>query len=147
VTRDSIEDLPSTVPRSPRSPRPHALSEEMKEGHAVPLKSSPLEPPRSPRRRLKKKLTVNLNGVDFNLEKNKRPLSPFTSSGMLRKLIPPSAPAAVTEFGPTIREEIEGNSSCVGRIKDCKERTTKTTRAERGGNSLMGFLSRRLATA
>ena len=145
VTRDSIEDLPSSVPRSPKSPRLQALSDDGTESHPLNRPSSPPEAPRSPRRRLKKRLTLNLNGAEFDLEKKKRPLSPFTHGGMLRKFVPPSAPAAVTEFGPSIQEEIKSSSTSLPMEAQGKE-PTRTTRVERGGKTLMGFLSRRVAT-
>ena len=145
VTRDSIEDLPSTVPRSPKSTnfpsRVHDAGAD-REPDVSPSQS----PPQSPRRRLKKNLTVNISGAEFDLEPRKRPLSSFTSSGMLRKLtggVPPSAPAAVTEFGPTLEEEVQEKMKA--EVKPAHLRTT--TRAERGGKSLMGFLGRRIGNA
>ena len=147
VTRDSIEDLPSTVPRSPKSPRLQALADDSNDHHQLNTVSSPIEAPRSPRRRLKKKLTINLNSAEFDLEQKKRPLSPYTNSGMLRKFVPPSAPAAVTEFGPSIHDEIDRRTSNDNQRSASQEGPpARTTRAERGGRSLMGFLSRRVAT-
>jgi hypothetical protein len=146
VTKDSIEDLPSTVPRSPKSAK---FPDELR---TLPNEESQQErpnsssPPRSPRRTLKKKLTVNLNGADFDLEKKRRPLSPFTSGGMLRKLTggsAPSAPAAVTEFGPRVEDEVQQSTETVIRGDSLK----RTTRSERGGRGLMGFLGRRVRTA
>ena len=147
VTKDSLEELSSTVPRSPRSPRFQALADDSKDEHPLNATSSPMEAPRSPRRKLKKKLTINLNGAEFDLEKKRRPMSPFTSGGMLRKFVPPSAPAVVTEFGPSIREEMEAKESSDAQATMSQEiLPMKTTRAERGGKGLMGFLSRRVAT-
>jgi hypothetical protein len=150
VTKDSIEDLPSTVPRSPKSAKfqDEGRSPTEDETHNVHQeRSNSSSPPRSPRRTLKKKLTVNLNGADFDLEKKRRPLSPFTSGGMLRKLTgggaPPSAPAAVTEFGPRVEDEVQQSTKAVTRGDSLK----RTTRSERGGRSLMGFLGRRVGTA
>ena len=142
VTKDSIEDLPSTVPRSPKAAKfpDHVQDSSGNDDTDASLSTSP---PQSPRRRLKKKLTVNINGAEFNLEPKKRPLSPFTSGGMLRKLtggIPPSAPAAVTEFGPTLEDEVQEKMKAEQKPVDL----ARTTRAERGGKSLMGFLGRRI---
>ena len=145
VTRDSIEDLPSTVPRSPSSvkfPAHVQIADEERE----PEVRAPQSPPQSPRRRLKKKLTANISGAEFDLEPKRRPLSPFTNSGMLRKLAgaaPPSAPAAMTEFGPTLDEEVQEKM----KAEHKSVKTIATTRAERGGKSLMGFLGRRIGNA
>ena len=62
---------------------------------------------------------------------------------MLRKLtggIPPSAPAAVTEFGPTLEDEVQEKMEAEQKPVDL----ARTTRAERGGKALMGFLGRRI---
>ena len=152
-TRDSVEDLPSAVPRSPLSPKspasprsPRNVRDDAEGVH------SPTKLQKSPRQRLKKNLTINLDGVDFNLENRKRLLSPFTPGGMLRTNangFPPSAPAATTEFGPTLRDEVDDQ---IGRqIKDLKIQVEekpyrRTTRAERGGKSLMGFIGRRIGS-
>lgn len=112
-----------------------------------PPPPSPTKSPLSPRRRLKKNLSVTINGVEFNLERKKRPLSPFTSGGLLRRLAPDSAPPNVAEFGPTVRDEVYK--------LDERERKSKTeqppvpalkrtTRIERGGEQLMSFLGRRI---
>jgi hypothetical protein len=144
LTRDSIEDLPSTFPRSPKSPE---FSYRVLESPRKIMNTSPPKSPsQSPRRRLKKKLTVNINGAEFNLEPKRRPLSPFTRGGMLRKLtggLPPSAPAALTEFGPTLDEEIQEMSKTAQKA----EVLQRTTRTERGGNTMLSFLGRRFASA
>ena len=145
VTKDSIEDLPSTVPRSPRSTKfPDKLQSSINKVESDEADAD--SPPLSPKRRLKKKLTVNISGAEFDLEPKRRPLSPFTSGGMLRKLtggIPPSAPAAVTEFGPTVEEEVQ--EKLKGEQKPGN--LQRTSRAERGGKTLMGFLGRRIGSA
>ena len=139
VTRDSIEDLSSVVPRSPKSVKE---KEAEKVTHHVPP-----SPGLSPRRSLKKKLTVTVGGTEFDIDKKRRPMSPFTSGGMLRKFVPPSAPAAVTEFGPSIKDEIDPGLREVKHIDQSSERCAKrTTRAERGGTRLMGFLGRRFGS-
>ena len=139
VTRDSIEDLSSVVPRSPKSVKE---KEAEKVTHHVPP-----SPGLSPRRSLKKKLTVTISGTEFDIDKKRRPMSPFTSGGMLRKFVPPSAPAAVTEFGPSIKDEIDPGLREVKHIDQSSERCAKrTTRAERGGTRLMGFLGRRFGS-
>lgn len=146
-TKDSIEDLPSSVPRSPRSSRSSRQEAD------VGGRNDELEPPPSPtrspgstRQRLKKKLTVQINGADFDIERKKRPLSPFTSGGVLRKAsLPQTAPAAVTEFGPTVEDEVRAKLQ-KNKADESKEKTvSKTTSAERGGKRLMGFLGRRTA--
>ncbi|RMZ92241.1 hypothetical protein DV736_g524, partial [Chaetothyriales sp. CBS 134916] len=139
LTRDSIEGLPSTVPRSPRSPAKDKDVPNPTYAAADPVRSSP-------RRRLKTRLTLNLNGAEFDLETKNRLSRPFTRGGMFRKLVPPSAPAAVTEFGPTIQDELEESLGRRSQGSMGEEMlTARTTRAERGGKSLMGFLSRRVA--
>jgi hypothetical protein len=167
VTRDSIEDLPSSVPRSPKSPTAlpqgddspqtfEAILRECPDPTASPSRSpTKIMSSMSPRRLFKKKLTVNIGGAEFNLERKKRPLSPFTSGGMLRKLVPatpPSAPPTLTHFGPTVRDEVqkleERYSSTKGNVDDdreCADTVKRTTRAERGGRQLMNFLNRRIA--
>ena len=142
-TKDSIEDLPSHAPRSPKSPK----SPRIKKDNQIP--PSPTKSPKSPRHRLRRKLTLNLNGVNFDVEKRKRPLSPFTSGGMLRKASQPqTAPAAVTEFGPNVKEEVQDKlqkEKPKADIKECKD-SFRSTAEERGGKTLMGFLGRRLGS-
>lgn len=160
VTRDSIEDLPSTVPRSPIRPPAMSISspesspqtfEEILEKKGIDDPAPPPSPAKSsmsPRRLFKKKLTVSLSGTEFNIERKRRPLSPFNSGGMLRKLIPPSAPPAVTEFGPTVKDEVEKLEERMRKADDQAPELPKvvrrTTRAERGGRQLMGFLHKRI---
>jgi hypothetical protein len=167
VTRNSIEDLPSSVPRSPKSLQalpqrdesPQTFDDILQED-AVPTVSPSPSPTKimssmSPRRLFKKKLTVNIGGAEFNLERKKRPLSPFTSGGMLRKLVPatpPSAPPTLTHFGPTVRDEVQKLEERYGTTKgevsgdrEHPEPVKRTTRAERGGRQLMSFLNRRVA--
>jgi hypothetical protein len=105
----------------------------------------------SPRKLRKKPLTLKIDGADFELERGKRrPLSLFTNAGALRRTIsltPPSAPAAVTEFGPTVKEELEAQLTREKeRRKLDKPQVVKTgtTRAERGGKMLLGFLEKRI---
>lgn len=152
VTKDSIENLSSGVPRSPKSPNkspksPMTFDEILADGAEPDM--SPPSPSRSrlsPRRLLKKDMTVKINGAEFDLERRRRPLSPFTSSGMLRKLVA-SAPPATTDFGPTVKDEVEKLEERVRR-NDGEEppmpQIKRTTRAERGGSQLMGFLARRI---
>ncbi len=104
----------------------------------------------SPRKLHKKDLKLHIDTPKSVLEKKKRrPMSPFTSGGKPRwthSPVPPSAPAAVTEFGPTVAEEVEAQIA-----KEKAERQLQrppvpkvsTTRAERGGQILLGFLGRR----
>ena len=105
----------------------------------------------------KKSLILNLEGADFDLERKKpprRPLSPFTSGGALRRIlspVPPSAPPAVTEFGPNISEEIEERASSERSESKMEagggERPVRTSRAERGGQMLLSFLAKRMGRA
>ncbi|OAG34321.1 hypothetical protein AYO21_11531 [Fonsecaea monophora] len=111
-TKDSIEDLSSRVPRSPRSPRSPSRREKNTEDERTKrnaeIPPSPTPSTKSPRQRLKKKLTVTINGANFDVDRKRRPLSPFNSGGMLRKAcVPQTAPATVTEFGPTVEEEVK----------------------------------------
>ncbi|KIW78201.1 hypothetical protein Z517_08034 [Fonsecaea pedrosoi CBS 271.37] len=151
-TKDSIEDLSSKVPRSPRSPRSPSRREKTTEDKRTKrnaeIPPSPTPSTKSPRQRLKKKLTVTINGANFDVDRKRRPLSPFNSGGMLRKAcVPQTAPATVTEFGPTVEEEVRPKLQ-----KSRPETETKsercgfrTTTEERGGKRLMGFLGRRIA--
>jgi hypothetical protein len=164
VTKNSIEDLPSMVSRSPKTPvsplKMHPVVSPEKSPRTFeeifdsnvseqPAKhSSPLRSAISPRRLFKKKLTVNINGTEFNVERKKRPLSPFNSGGMLRKLVPPSAPPSVTEFGPTVKDEVEKLEERLrlasAETPEVPKIIRRTTRTERGGRQLMGFLNKRL---
>ncbi|OAP57489.1 hypothetical protein AYL99_08227 [Fonsecaea erecta] len=152
-TKDSIEDLSSRFTRSPRSPRSPSRrdkstdDERRKRDAEIPPSPSPSA--RSPRQRLRKKLTVNINGANFDVDRKRRPLSPFTSGGMLRKAcVPQTAPASVTEFGPTVEEEIRPKLQKSKAETDAKPEKGgfRTTSEERGGKRLMGFLGRRIAS-
>jgi hypothetical protein len=148
-TKDSIEELPSSVPRSPRSPRsPKRESGDESDKIEPEMPLSPTKSPRDARRRLKKKLTVNIDGADFDIERKKRPLSPFTSGGVLRKAVPQTAPATVTEFGPTVEEEVRAsiNTNKSEAVIKPDKIIEKTTSTERGGKRLMGFLGRRIGS-
>ncbi|KAK4943568.1 hypothetical protein LTR10_016862 [Elasticomyces elasticus] len=150
-TKDSIEDLQSSVPRSPKSPRsPNKLVKKVEDETEDIEPELPVSPTRSPgrtRQRLKKKLTVNIDGADFDVERRKPALSPFTNGGVLRKAGPLTAPASVTEFGPTIEEEVRAAMKISGSVAtvDNEKVTDRTTSVERGGKRLMGFLGRRTA--
>ncbi|KAI1629185.1 hypothetical protein EDD37DRAFT_40008 [Exophiala viscosa] len=150
-TKDSIEDLQSSVPRSPKSPgSPNKLMKKSggeAEDTEPEIPKSPTRSPRHTRQRLKKKLTVNIDGADFDVERKKPPLSPFTNGGMLRKAGPLTAPASVTEFGPTIDEEVRAKLKAKGPMAtaDAEKFADRTTSVERGGKRLMGFLGRRTA--
>ncbi|KAJ9496875.1 hypothetical protein LTR96_000366 [Exophiala xenobiotica] len=148
-TKDSIEELPSSVPRSPRSPRsPKRESGDESDKIEPEMPLSPTKSPRDARRRLKKKLTVKIDGADFDIERKKRPLSPFTSGGVLRKAVPQTAPATVTEFGPTVEEEVRAsiNTNKSEAVIKPDKIIEKTTSTERGGKRLMGFLGRRIGS-
>ncbi|KIW73174.1 hypothetical protein PV04_01312 [Phialophora macrospora] len=143
-TKDSIEELQSSVRRSPRSP----MSPKTKKDSEIP--PSPTRSPKSPRRRLTKKLTVTTNSAISDLERKVRPLSPFTGGGMLRKasLQAQTAPDSAMEFGPTDEEEVRANlqedkTETLAKTQKC---ILRTTAEERGGNRLMGFLARRFAS-
>ncbi len=98
-------------------------------------------------------LTVQINGVEFDLEKEKkkRPLSPFTPSGRLRRLLsplPPSAPARITAFGPTIDDEVNemlAEMESGGQASNGRVSSRSTTRAERGGGMLSRILGKRMS--
>ncbi|KIW15292.1 hypothetical protein PV08_05337 [Exophiala spinifera] len=145
-TKDSIEELQSSVPRSPKSPR-SAMTKPEDDADSADSETtkSPSKFPRDTCERLKKKLIVNINGADFDIERKKGPLSPFTSGGVLRKAPPQTAPAAVTEFGPTVDEEVRVSLNSKSKTSPKLDNgVEKTTRAERGGKRLMGFLGRRI---
>jgi hypothetical protein len=99
-------------------------------------------------------LTLKIDNADFELERKKRrPLSPFNSAGALREMIsptPPSAPAAVTEFGPNVAEEVEAQSARekeFRKLEKAQSTNVDTTRAERGGKVLLGLLGRKIGRA
>jgi hypothetical protein len=140
-TRDSIEDLSTNVPRSPRSPK----SPKSPSGKTSHIPPSPTRSPKSPRRRLTKNLTVTVNGPALDMEKKKRPLSPFTSGGVLRKAsLSQSVPATI----------VESEETCEGKAKaklhkEPPERDNKGLRTrveERGGRKLMSFFGRRVTS-
>ncbi|EXJ70180.1 uncharacterized protein A1O5_06248 [Cladophialophora psammophila CBS 110553] len=152
-TKDSIEDLSSKVPRSPKSQRSPGRREKITDGGQTKknaeIPPSPTPSTRSPRQRLRKKLTVNINGANLDVDRKRRPLSPFNSGGMLRKArAPQTAPASVTEFGPTVEEVDrlklqESQPETEAKSERCGFRTTAE---ERGGKRLMRFLGRRIAS-
>ena len=98
-------------------------------------------------------LTVQINGVEFDLEKEKkkRPLSPFTPGGRLRRLLspqPPSAPARITAFGPTIDDEVNemlAEMESGGQESNRRVGNRRTARAERGSGMLSRILGKRIS--
>ena len=130
-TRDSVEELPINVTRSPRSPKSPKKEKDLE---------VPPSPTRSPRRRLTKKLTVNIDGTNFDVSRKLRPMSPFTSSGALRRTT--TAPAAVTEIGPSVEEDAAANLPDNPPMVETKG--LRTTAEERGGRRLMSLLGRRI---
>jgi hypothetical protein len=144
VANDSLEDLHASPVRNV----PLGLTNDVKEAAGNHSRITSLK------KLQKKSLTLKIDGADFELEKKKqRPLSPFNSAGALRRMMsptPPSAPAVVTEFGPTVAQEVEAQ---LAREKECrkleKAQATNigTTRAERGGKILLGFLGKRIGRA
>ncbi|KIV89333.1 hypothetical protein PV10_08908 [Exophiala mesophila] len=148
-TKDSIEELVSNVPRSPQASRSPRSSKKVLDDMEEPS-PSPTKSPQSRRRR--KQLTVTIDGANFDLQKNKRPLSPFTGGGFLRRVIvPQTAPPSVTEFGPSVEDEIRAKIEATKSTESKEDKSTKssgrTTSVERGGKTLMGFLGRRIAGA
>jgi hypothetical protein len=147
LAKDSLEDF-------------HASPLHVKYGSPIPAVDDMRDAAReqtsitSPRKLQKKSLTLKIDGADFKLERKKsRPLSPFNSAGVLRRMMsptPPSAPAAVTEFGPSVAEEVEDQ---LAREKEFRKpekaqpMNVGTTRAERGGKVLLRFLERRIGRA
>jgi len=192
--KDSIEDLPSMVPRSPQldefgkrlslrsssggddgPPAPTlsrpaaAASQPLSPTHKVPhidlpspLEEEPHSPTRLPHqtaKRNKLNLTLTLNGATFDLERKRtRPLSPFTSGGFLRRLVstpePLSAPATVTNIQPTFGEvaadrmkemKLADSARSQQKAHSSKAKVVeRTTRAQRNGHFLIGFLGRRI---
>lgn len=150
-TKDSIEELPTKVPRSPQSLRSPRSPKKSKDDVANEPPPSPSKSPRN-RHRLSKKLTVNINGANFDLQKSSRPLSPFTAGGLLRTAIMPrTAPPSMTEFGPSIEEEvrtrIEAKKNKRTKVDKLERTTSRTTSTERGGKTLMRFIGRRIASS
>jgi hypothetical protein len=141
-TKDSIEELSSSVPRSPKS----AKSPE-RTGKAtvfMDIPPSPTRSPRSPRRRLTKKLTVSIDGTNFNLEKKAGPLSPFTSGGVLRsKGLLQTAPAAIGDFELSLDEREVSDKLRKAKPEE-ETKNLRTTSEERSGRKLISFLSRRI---
>ncbi|KAJ9609151.1 hypothetical protein H2200_006923 [Cladophialophora chaetospira] len=144
--RDSLEDLPSSVTRSPRSPKSPKSS---KRDTVSEIPPSPTRSPQSSRQTLVKKLTITTNEGGLDEEGKKGALSPFTRGGLLRKasLPPRTAPASVTEFGPTVEEEVMAkmHEEKQEMEANAQKSALRTTAEERGGKKLIGFLSRRFA--
>lgn len=97
-TKDSIEDLRNSVPRSPHSPTkakstsPGKARSEVPPSPTGPLGGAFLNPLGSPtklrkKQKLKEKAIANSEGAESDPEKNRRPWSPFTSSNALKKII------------------------------------------------------------
>ncbi len=177
VTKDSIENLALPAPPNITLSAPpqktifsienSPITDSSKTACSAPAEKTafstdeitPASPPKSSKK-CRKALKVQINGADFDLEKDTtRPLSPFTSSGMLRRLLSPmpsSAPANITAFGPTIDDEVagmltemesgrEGKSKGKGKEKEkAKVCLARTTRAERGGGILRRILGKRI---
>jgi hypothetical protein len=144
VAKDSLEELHAS-PRYVKENSPLPIIDDVKVVWNDKMSYT------SPKKLQKKPLTLKIDGADFELEKRKRrTLSPFTYTGALRRMIsptPPSAPAAATEFGPTVAEEVEAQLTREKeRRKLDKAQVAKasTTRAERGGKMLLGFLEKRI---
>jgi SAM domain (Sterile alpha motif) len=109
-------------------------------------KMKPATLSKSPKK-CRKSLKVQTSGAEFDLEKDKRPLSPFTSGGMLRRLLshaPRSAPANITTFGPTVEDEVNGMLAEMESPPKAKLCMQRTTRAERGGGLLSKILGKRI---
>lgn len=144
-TKDSIEELTSNVSRSPRSPKKKSPRKMNVQTNEIP--PSPSKSPLA-RKGMRRKLTLTIDGADFDLDRKKRPLSPFTGGGLLRKVsIPHTAPATVTEFGPSVEEEVRAGLK-TRRVEEGRSSGVRcwSTTSERGGKSLMGFLGRRMAS-
>lgn len=117
--------------------------------------SSPASTSGSPllaKRALRKNLTINIANSNFNIENPRRPLSPFTRGGFLRSHIqspmPPSAPAALKLYGPSIDEDAEARRNLERlTFKMRRQGTQRTTREQRNGKSLLAVLGRRIARA
>lgn len=138
-TKDSIEELSSSVPRSPK--KSPAEKKPNRDNEIPP------SPTRSPRRRLTKKLTISTNHAHSDAEKKRRPLSPFTSGGMLR--IASKALSTSSATFHTKSTEMESTSSFQTNTSEAERRSvkdfTRTTAEERGGKKLIGLLGRRIA--
>jgi hypothetical protein len=144
VAKDSLEELHAS-PRYVKGNSPLPIIDDVKVAWNDKKSYTP------PKKHQKKSLTLKIDGSDIELEKRKRrTLSPLTNTEALRRMFsptPPSAPAAATEFGPTIAEEVEAQLAREEeRRKLDKAQVAKasTTRAERGGKMLLGFLEKRI---
>lgn len=157
------------APLSPTLSRPAAASQLLSPTHKLPhidlpspleiIPDSPTRLPQQCAKRNKLNLTLTLNGTTFDLErKRNRPLSPFTSGGFLRRLVstpePQSAPATVTNIQPTAQNETiekmkqlnlsESGPRQKPQSTKSKVVVERTTRAQRNGHFLIGFLGRRI---
>lgn len=143
----TIENSPLSPPSESRSSAPahktNFSTEEIKPVSPAPPIST-IKSHKKPRKSLK----VEIHGTEFELEKEaSRPMSPFTSGGMLRRILgppPPSAPARITEFGPTVNDEIGGMLAEMEAGVKSKPALARTTRAERGGGMLKRILGKRI---
>lgn len=139
-TKDSIEELSSSVPRSPKKSVTEKASSRDNE--------IPPSPTRSPRHRLTKKLTISTKESHSDAEKKRRPLSPFTRGGMLRIASKALSISSATTEGTSVGVESTGRFQA--NTFEAEGRSTKdftrTTADERGGKKLMGLLGRRIAS-
>jgi hypothetical protein len=144
VAKDSLEELQAS-PRYVKRNSPLPIIDDVKVVWNDKKSYTP------PKKHQKKPLTLKIDGADFELEKRKRrTLSPLTNTGALKRMIspiPPSAPAAATEFGPTVAEEVEAQLTREEerrKLDKAQVAAASTTRAERGGKMLLGFLEKRI---
>lgn len=147
MTCDSIEDLPSQVPRSPQ--RPNRQS-SLRGGHQdADSLSEIFIKSQSPPKQNKKTLTINVKAAQTIAdEAKKRPMSPFTSGGMLRRILGPasqSAPAPAPILTTSTARQFD--PSHLNRSTQPETSVTKVDVASklqhpRTGKSLMSFLSR-----
>jgi hypothetical protein len=156
----SAEEIKPVSP--PGSPKKIALctqevepASSSKSPSKIAFSTEEIKPASAPKSLKKnhKSLKVKINGAEFELEKDaKRPLSPFTSGGRLRRLLsprppPPSAPAKITAFGPTIDDEVGEMLTEMESGSKPKIQMKRTTRAERRGGMISRILKKRLGRA
>lgn len=140
LTKDSVEDLNSAVSRSPKT-----VEKNWKSDDRSPHNYVPPSPSLSPRRRFKKRLTVNHGGAGLDFQGLQRPLSPFAGL-KLRKLISSSAPYALTDSGLDVEGAVRPRQCEDNRSNSAEDTFEERVRKDRSNRSWVEFLGKRFAS-
>ena len=169
--KDSVEDLRSTVSRSPRSSDRSSRSPRRDHSEIPPSPTRPFDESankllRSPsklrkKQRQKEQLIVNLAETEFSIESRRRPVSPF-GEGFFRRIVSGgrspgvetraeelglsgealSATATVTEFPLGVWEEVEELERAQREWAEAKQRVTGKQAEAQGSKTKLPICER-----